>query len=99
VQFTPPGSPSSIQFGAGLTTNTEPLQGLLLVVDDIDVAREELIARGVDVSGVWHLDPDKGPVPGHDPERRSYFSRASFSDPDGNQWQLQEVTERLPGRV
>ena len=99
VQFTPPGSPASIHFGEGLTTNTEPLQGLLLVVDDIEAAREELIGRGVDVSGVWHLDPDQGPVPGHDPERRSYFSRASFSDPDGNEWQLQEVTERLPGRV
>jgi catechol 2,3-dioxygenase-like lactoylglutathione lyase family enzyme len=99
VQFTPPGSRASIQFGEGLSTMTEPLQGLLLVVDDIDVARDELIGRGVDVSEVWHLDPDKGPVPGADPERRSYFSRASFADPDGNQWQLQEVTERLPGRV
>jgi catechol 2,3-dioxygenase-like lactoylglutathione lyase family enzyme len=99
VQFTPPGSQASIQFGEGLSTMTEPLQGLLLVVDDIDAARDELIGRGVDVSEVWHLDPDKGPVPGRDPERRSYFSRASFADPDGNQWQLQEVTERLPGRV
>ena len=99
VQFTPPGSQASIQFGEGLSTMTEPLQGLLLVVDDIDVARDELVGRGVDVSEVWHLDPDKGPVPGADPERRSYFSRASFADPDGNQWQLQEVTERLPGRV
>ncbi len=58
-----------------------------------------LIGRGVDVSEVWHLDPEKGPVPGPDPERRSYFSRASFAAPDGNGWQLQEVTERLPGRV
>ena len=99
VQFTPPGSKASIQFGEGLSTNTEPLQGLLLVVEDIDVAREDLIERGVEVSGVWHLDPEQGPVPGHDPERRSYFSRASFADPDGNQWQLQEVTELLPGRV
>jgi catechol 2,3-dioxygenase-like lactoylglutathione lyase family enzyme len=99
VQFTPPGSQASIQFGEGLSTMTEPLQGLLLVVDDIDVARDELIGRGVDVSEVWHRDPDKGPVTGADPERRSYFSRASFADPDGNQWQLQEVTERLPGRV
>ena len=99
VQFTPPGSPSSIQFGEGLTTNTEPLQGLILAVDDIDVARQDLIDRGVEVSGVWHLDPDRGQVEGRDPENRSYFSRASFSDPDGNQWQLQEITERLPGRV
>src|SRR3712207_4988333 len=99
VQFTPPGSAASIHFGEGLSTMTEPLQGLLLVVDDIDVARDELLGRGVDVSEVWHLDADKGPVPGPDPERRSYFSRATFADPDGNQWQLQEVTERLPGRV
>jgi catechol 2,3-dioxygenase-like lactoylglutathione lyase family enzyme len=99
VQFTPPGSPSSIQFGKGLTTNTEPLQGLILVVDDIDVAREDLIDRGVEVSAVWHLDPDQGPVGGRDPENRSYFSRASFADPDGNAWILQEITERLPGRV
>ena len=100
VQFTPPGSPASIQFGQGTTTMTPgSLEGLLLVVEDIDAAREELIGRGVEVSEVWHLDPAKGPVPGPDPQRRSYFSRASFSDPDGNQWQLQEVTERLPGRV
>jgi catechol 2,3-dioxygenase-like lactoylglutathione lyase family enzyme len=99
VQFTPPGSQASIQFGKGLSTNIEPLQGLLLVVEDIDAARADLTDRGVDVSPVWHLDPDTGPVPGHDPDRRSYFSRASFADPDGNQWQLQEVTERLPGRV
>jgi catechol 2,3-dioxygenase-like lactoylglutathione lyase family enzyme len=100
VQFTPPGSPASIQFGQGTTTMTPgSLQGLLLVVDDIDAAREELIGRGVDVSEVWQLDPAKGRVPGPDPRRRSYSSRASFSDPDGNQWQLQEVTERLPGRV
>jgi hypothetical protein len=76
---------------------SEPLQGLLLVVDDIDVAREELIGHGVDVSDVWHLDRDKGPVPGPDPERRSYFSRTSFADPDGNEWQLQEVTGAAPG--
>jgi len=100
VQFTPPGSPSSIQFGEGMTTMTPgSLQGLLLVVEDIDAARNELIGRGVDVGDVWYVDPGKGRVLGHDPERRSYFNRASFSDPDGNQWQLQEITERLPGRV
>ncbi len=100
VQFTPPGSPASIQFGQGTTTMTPgSLQGLLLVVEDIDAARDELIGRGVDVSELWHLDPAKGRVPGPDPQRQSYRSRASFSDPDGNQWQLQEVTERLPGRV
>jgi catechol 2,3-dioxygenase-like lactoylglutathione lyase family enzyme len=99
LQFTPPGSQASIHFGQGLSAMTQPLDGLLLIVDDIDVARDELIARGVDVSEVFHIDPEKGPVAGHDPERRSYFSRASFADPDGNQWQLQEITERLPGRV
>ena len=99
VQFTPPGSPASIQFGSGSTTMTEPHQGLLLVVDDIEAARDDLVSRGVDVGEIWHLEPGKGPVPGRDPERRSYFTRAVFADPDGNQWQLQEVTERLPGRV
>ena len=99
VQFTPPGSPASIQFGRGLTTMAGPLQGLLLIVDDIEVAREDLIGRGVEVSEIFHLEPGKGPLPGIDPERRSYASRASFADPDGNTWQLQEITERLPGRV
>jgi catechol 2,3-dioxygenase-like lactoylglutathione lyase family enzyme len=99
VQFTPPGSAASIHFGEGLTTMTQPLQGLLLIVDDIDVARDELIGRGIDVSEVFHIDPDRGRVPGRDPQGRSYFSRASFADPDGNAWQLQEITERLPGRV
>jgi catechol 2,3-dioxygenase-like lactoylglutathione lyase family enzyme len=99
VQFTPPGSPASIQFGNGSTTMTEPHQGLLLVVDDIEAARDDLIARGVDVGEIWHVEPGKGPVDGLDPERRSYFSRAVFADPDGNEWQLQEVTDRLPGRV
>jgi catechol 2,3-dioxygenase-like lactoylglutathione lyase family enzyme len=99
VQFTPPGSQASIQFGQGTTTMTEPLQNLFLIVDDIEVAREDLVARGVDVSEIWHLEPGKGPVPGLDPERRSYTSRASFEDPDGNAWVLQEITDRLPGRV
>jgi catechol 2,3-dioxygenase-like lactoylglutathione lyase family enzyme len=99
VQFTPPGSPASIQFGSGSTTMKEPLQGLILVVDDLEAARDDLIARGVDVSEIFHLEIGKGPVPGIDPERKSYASRAVFSDPDGNQWQLQEVGERLPGRV
>jgi catechol 2,3-dioxygenase-like lactoylglutathione lyase family enzyme len=100
VQLTPPGSPASIQFGQG-TTTMEPgsLQGLFLVVDDIVAAREYLVERGVDVSEIWHLEPGKGRVPGRDPERRSYLSRASFADPDGNTWVLQEITERLPGRV
>ena len=100
VQFTPPGSAASIQFGAGTTTMTRgPLEGLLLVVEDIVAARDELVARGVDVGEIWHAVPGKGRMEGLDPERRSYFSRASFTDPDGNQWQLQEITERLPGRV
>ncbi len=99
VQFTPPGSQASIQFGQGTTTMAGPLQNLLLVVEDIEAARDELIARGVDVEEIWHLEPGKGRVQGLDPERRSYFSRASFADPDGNTWVLQEVTQRLPGRV
>jgi catechol 2,3-dioxygenase-like lactoylglutathione lyase family enzyme len=100
VQLTPPGSTASIQFDQGTTTMTRgSLQGLFLVVDDIVAAREDLISRGADVSEIWHIDPDKGRVPGLDPQRRSYFSRASFSDPDGNTWVLQEITERLPGRV
>ena len=99
MQFTPPGSPASIQFGEGTTTMTGPLQGMLLVVEDIEAARDGLISRGVEVSEIWHLDPAKGRVTGPDPQRRSYASRAAFADPDGNQWQLQEITERLPGRV
>jgi catechol 2,3-dioxygenase-like lactoylglutathione lyase family enzyme len=99
VQFTPPGSPASIQFGSGRTMSTEPLQGLILVVSDIVAAREELIGRGVEVSDIFHTVPGEGAVSGVDPERRSYLSRANFADPDGNAWQLQEITERLPGRV
>jgi catechol 2,3-dioxygenase-like lactoylglutathione lyase family enzyme len=99
VQITPPGSPTSIQFGQGTTTMTEPLQGMFLVVDDIEAARDDLISRGVEVSEIWHLEPGEGRVAGLDPQRRSYFSRATFADPDGNTWVLQEITERLPGRV
>jgi catechol 2,3-dioxygenase-like lactoylglutathione lyase family enzyme len=100
VQITPPGSPASIQFGEN-TNSMQPgsLEGLFLVVDDIEAARTELIERGVDVGEIWHVEPGKGPVPGIDPQRRSYLSRASFADPDGNRWVLQEITERLPGRV
>ena len=96
VQFTPPGSPASIQFGRGPASG--PLKRLLLIVDDIDAAREDLTGRGVDVSEVWHAAPGQAPEPGRDPEHRSYLSFASFSDPDGNEWVMQEVTERLPGR-
>jgi catechol 2,3-dioxygenase-like lactoylglutathione lyase family enzyme len=100
VQFTPPGSQASIQFGQG-TTTMEPgsLQGLFLVVEDIEAARKDLISRGAEVSEIWHIEPGKGRVAGLDPQRRSYFSRATFADPDGNTWVLQEITERLPGRV
>jgi catechol 2,3-dioxygenase-like lactoylglutathione lyase family enzyme len=96
VQFTPPGSPASIQFRPG---GTAPLQGLLLIVDDIQAARDELVDRGIDVSEISHSLPGQPPEPGRDPEGRSYVSQASFSDPDGNLWVLQEVTERIPGRV
>jgi catechol 2,3-dioxygenase-like lactoylglutathione lyase family enzyme len=99
VQFTPPGSQASIQFGQGTTNMSEALEGLFLVVDDIEAARKDLISRGADVSEIWHIEPGSGRVSGLDPERRSYFSRASFADPDGNTWVLQEITERLPGRV
>ena len=99
VQLTPPGSPASIHIGEGLTKMAPgSLDGMLLIVDDIEAARDELIGRGVEVSEIWHTDPEKGQVPGLDPDRRSYGSRASFTDPDGNEWQLQEITERLPGR-
>ena len=99
LQFTPPGSACSIQFSEAETPMTGPLEGMILVVDDVAVARDELIGRGADVSEIWHIEPGKGRVPGRDPEGRSYFSRATFSDPEGNVWQLQEITERLPGRV
>jgi catechol 2,3-dioxygenase-like lactoylglutathione lyase family enzyme len=100
VQFTPPGSQASIQFGQGTTTmKPGSLQGLFLVVEDIEATRNDLIRRGVEVSEIWHIEPGKGRVPGLDPQRRSYFSRATFADPDGNTWLLQEITERLPGRV
>ena len=98
VQFTPPGSPASIQFGKGINTMTEPVQGLFLVVDDIQAAREDLVGRGVDVSEIWHFDLAKGPQPGPDPQGNTYANRATFADPDGNEWVLQQITERLPGR-
>ena len=99
VQFTPPGSPASIQFGtAPSAAPPGSLAGMILVVDDLEQARNELIGRGVEVSEPFHFDYEQGPVPGYDPEHRSYFTRASFADPDGNQWHLQEITERLPGR-
>jgi catechol 2,3-dioxygenase-like lactoylglutathione lyase family enzyme len=98
VQLTPNHSACSISFGKGLTT-AEPgsAQRLLLTAPDIGAVREQLISRGVEVSEVFHLDG--GPVPGPDPEHRSYQTYASFSDPDGNGWLLQEITSRLPGRA
>ena len=107
VQMTPPGSPASIIFGSGVTDATPgSVQDLLLAVDDIEKARADLAGRGADISDVWH-DADGvfyrgggcNRVPGPDPERRSYCSYASFSDPDGNGWALQEITTRLPGRL
>ena len=101
MQFTPPGSPASIHFGKGVTSAAPgSAQGLFLVVSDIEAARAELIGRGVDVSEIFHVaGPGHPPIPGLDPERRSYFSYATFKDPDGNTWLLQEVTTRFPGRV
>lgn len=100
VQFTPLGSPCSIHFGRGLTTAAPgSVQGLFLVVDDIDAARADLVSRGVTVSEPFHFDTIGGPPqPGTDPNHRSYSSYATFSDPDGNSWRLQEVGTRLPGR-
>jgi catechol 2,3-dioxygenase-like lactoylglutathione lyase family enzyme len=98
VQFTPPGSQASIQFGEGTLTMAEPLQKLYLVADDLEAARDELISRGADVSQIFHRT-EKGFEPGPDPEDRSYFSYATFKDPDGNEWLLQQITQRLPGRV
>lgn len=98
VQLTPPRSQCSISFGKGITT-AQPgsVQRLELVVSNIDVAREDLVRRGVEVSELFHRD-ESGLAPGPDPQRRSYLTYASFSDPDGNGWLLQEVKERLPDR-
>jgi len=99
VQLTPPQSGCSISFGKGLTTAAPgSAQRTELVVSDIEAAREDLISRGIEVSEVFHRDGGQL-LPGRDPERRSYLSYASFSDPDGNSWLLQEVTTRLPGRM
>jgi catechol 2,3-dioxygenase-like lactoylglutathione lyase family enzyme len=97
VQLTPPHSACSIAFGKGVTAG-EPgsVQRLILAVEDIDAARKELISRRVEVSEVFHLAG--GRVPGPDPQGRSYQTYASFSDPDGNGWLLQEIKTRLPGR-
>ena len=109
VQFTPPGSPTSVQFGTKITTAAPgTAQGLYLVVSDIQAARDDLAARGVDVSDVFHSEtpgawfrPEgtNGRVAGRAADDASYGSFATFDDPDGNTWLLQEVTTRLPGRI
>jgi catechol 2,3-dioxygenase-like lactoylglutathione lyase family enzyme len=105
VQLTPPGSPCSILFGKGITSAVPgSVQGLFLIVSDIAAARAELIGHDVDVSEVFHFDGGlhvtgaHGRLVGPDPEGGSYRSWASFSDPDGNGWLLQEIKTRLPGR-
>jgi len=105
VQMTPPGSPCSVMFGKGVTRAAPgSFQGAFLVFDTLDTARTELVRRGCDVGEVFHFQGDLlnartvGHVPGRDPKGRSYFSFASFNDPDGNVWLLQEVATRLPGR-
>jgi len=97
VQLTPTQSACSVAFGKGVTTG-EPgsVQRLILAVDDIDAARADLVSRGIEISGLFHLAG--GPVPGPDPEGRSYATLATFRDPDGNSWLLQEIKTRLPGR-
>ena len=106
VQFTPPGSDTSIIFGKGVTSAKPGWAELVLAVENVDAAREDLIARGVNVSDVFHYAAgpfdntiENSRIPGRDPEGRSYFSFASFKDPDGNDWLLQEITTRLPGRI
>jgi catechol 2,3-dioxygenase-like lactoylglutathione lyase family enzyme len=109
VQFTPPGSPCSIQFGAKITSATPgSAQGLYLIVSDIEAARADLAALGANPSEVFHAvaagaqfrpNDGSGRVSGPAPEHASYRSFVTFSDPDGNTWLLQEVTMRLPGRI
>ena len=105
VQLTPPGSPCSVMIGKGFTDAAPgSVQGTFLVVDDLDRARAQLAESGVEVSEAFHFEGDLlnvrsgGHAAGRDPKGRSYFSFASFTDPDGNGWLLQEVTTRLPGR-
>lgn len=100
VQMTPPGSPCSIHFGKGITTATPgSVKNLYLVVSDLEAARQELISRGANVGEPFHFTSiGSAPVPGVDPERRTYMTYASFSDPDGNSFLLQEITTRFPGR-
>jgi len=101
VQFTPPGSATSITFGKGLTTAAPGSAEASLTVSDIEAAHDGLVGRDIDVSDVWHGPPfpREARQPGPDPERTSYGSFCSFDDPDGNVWLVQEVTTRHPGRI
>jgi catechol 2,3-dioxygenase-like lactoylglutathione lyase family enzyme len=101
VQFTPPGSAASVTFGKGVTSAAPGSAGGGLIVSDIVAAHDELADRGIDVSEIWHGPPfpPEARQPGPDPERTSYGSFCSFTDPDGNTWLVQEVTTRLPGRI
>ncbi len=101
IQFTPPGSGTSVDFGLGLTTAAPGAAVSGLTVSDIEAAHAELVGRGIEVSDIWHGPPFpvEARQPGPDPERASYGSFFSFTDPDGNTWLAQEVTTRLPGRV
>jgi catechol 2,3-dioxygenase-like lactoylglutathione lyase family enzyme len=101
VQFTPPGSGTSVTFGEGLTTAAPGAAEGGLIVSDIEAAHDELVSRGIDVSDIWHGPPFpvQARQPGPDPERNSYGSFVYFTDPDGNTWLVQEVTTRLPGRM
>src|SRR4030095_12814745 len=104
IQFTPPRSEASIIFGKGITSVTPGSADLVLAVDDVDAARDDLIGRAVNVSEVFHYaggpfnnSVENPRVGGRDPEGRSYFSFVSFEDPDGNGWVVQEITTRRPG--
>ncbi|MGZ3699594.1 MAG: VOC family protein [Bdellovibrionota bacterium] len=100
VQVTPPGSRCSVVFGKGVTSAAPgSVPGFYLVVSDIEAARADLTKRGAQVSEPFHGGDNGERIVGMDPKRRSYFTFASFSDPDGNTWLLQEIKERLPGRV
>ena len=101
VQFTPPGSGTSVTFGLGLTAAAPGSAEAGLIVSDIEAARDDLVGRNIDVTAIWHGPPFpvEARQPGLDPERTSYGSFLFFTDPDGNTWLVQEVTTRLPGRV
>jgi catechol 2,3-dioxygenase-like lactoylglutathione lyase family enzyme len=101
VQTTPPGSAASVNFGVGITTAPPGSANSGLIVSDIEAAHDELASRRIDVSDIWHGPPYpvQARQPGIDPERTSYGSFFSFTDPDGNTWLVQEVTTRAPGRI